>query len=98
MKEPFGVVSNKKIDISPAKTPIQFLLKHEKRIIAIASKHIYVLDFEAESIVDTIPLKLKACFAFIIKSKLYVGGDKTINIFHLSKWPYPKISTIKISL
>lgn len=42
-------------------------------------------------------MKSVAEFAFLVNSKLYVGGTK-IDVFSLDKNPYPRISTIKFIL
>jgi len=66
-------------------------------MLAIAAKHIYVYDKNSGMLNDTISLKSASQYVFRIKSKLYVGGY-LIDIFNLNKWPFPRITTIKVQL
>lgn len=71
---------------------------HSNYILAVASRHIYVIEKDDGTRVEaTINLKSIAQYCFIFNNKLYVGGP-IIEIFNLNKWPFPKISTIKLQL
>ena len=70
---------------------------YDTHLIAIAARHIYVYDTVTAYQTGTINLKSVSQYVFRIKGKLYVGGP-SIEIFSLSKWPFPRISTIKVQL
>jgi hypothetical protein len=42
--DPFGKVSKRKFSIPDAPTPIKFIYHYNDYLIAIAAKHIYVID------------------------------------------------------
>ena len=101
LSDPFGFVSKRNFVLPDAQTPIKFLYHHNDYLIAIAAKHIYVFDATSDSerkVLSTINLACITQFSFIIDSKLHVGGVSCIDIFSLSKWPFPNISTVKKQL
>lgn len=101
LSDPFGFVSKRHFVLSDAQTPIKFLYHLNEYLIAIAAKHIYVFDSRPDSdrkLLSTINLACVTQFSFIVESKLHVGGATCVDIFSLSKWPFPNISTVKKQL
>ena len=70
---------------------------YEGHMIAIAARHMYVYDKDTGIQNGTVNLKSVSQYVFRIKGKLYIGGP-TLEIFSLNKWPFPRISTIKVQL
>ncbi len=75
------------------------MLVYQDLLLCIAKKHVYVINRASEEleIQCSLTLKSNAKFAFLVNSKLYVGGTK-IDVFSLDKNPYPRISTIQLTL